>query len=85
MTENVFDWRYIEGDAWHWRFFAPHVIIIKNLLIQFLQDAQGLIKLFGKEYFIKELDRMFTLAKNYINYNILPNPYYWAGNEHDLV
>eukprot|EP01080_Neovahlkampfia_damariscottae_P006430 gene6430-10438_t len=71
MTENVFDWRYIEGDAWHWRFFAPH-------------DSQGLINLFGKEYFIKELDRMFTLAKNYINYNILPNPYYWAGNEHDL-
>lgn len=71
VKTNVFDQRYIEGDAWHWRFFAPH-------------DSEGLIELFGgKEPFVKELDMFFEKAKEF-PWNALPNPYYWAGNEHDL-
>ena len=40
---NIFSNYYTEGDAWHYRFYAPH-------------DAAGLIQLFGGEkYFVKEL------------------------------
>lgn len=31
---NIFSKNYVEGDAWHYRFYAPH-------------DAAGLIELFG--------------------------------------
>jgi len=67
---NIFDERYIEGDAWHYRFFAPH-------------DAEGLIQLLGKEYFVSELNDFFIKSRNF-PWNVLPNPYYWSGNEHDL-
>jgi hypothetical protein len=51
----------------------------------FYQDSKGLIDLFGKANFVQQLDIMFKKSKNYLNWNFLPNPYYWAGNEHDLV
>jgi putative alpha-1,2-mannosidase len=44
----------------------------------------GLIKLFkSKEYFINELTTFFEKSKDQPS-NLLPNPYYWQGNEHDL-
>jgi predicted alpha-1,2-mannosidase len=71
VKTNIFDPRYIEGDAWHYRFYAPH-------------DPEGLINVIGgKDAFIKELDTFFTKAHDF-PWNELPNPYYWAGNEHNL-
>jgi predicted alpha-1,2-mannosidase len=68
---NVFDSRYVEGDAWHYRFFAPH-------------DTEGLIATFeSKEYFVQQLEKFISWSE-YDPTNALPNPYYWAGNEHDL-
>ena len=61
----------MEGDAWHYRFAVPH-------------GGEELIELFGgKEPFVKELKKMFTMSKFWRSF-WLPNPYYWAGNEHDL-
>jgi predicted alpha-1,2-mannosidase len=68
---NVFDSRYVEGDAWHYRFFAPH-------------DTLGLIETFeSKASFVEQLDKFISWSE-YDPTNALPNPYYWAGNEHDL-
>jgi predicted alpha-1,2-mannosidase len=68
---NVFDSRYVEGDAWHYRFFAPH-------------DTMGLIETFeSKQTFLQQLDK-FLYWSTFDPTNALPNPYYWAGNEHDL-
>jgi len=68
---NPFDNRYTEGDAWHYRFFAPH-------------NTPRLIELFGgPEKFVEELDTFFTRSQLWTS-TFLPNPYYWAGNEHDL-
>jgi putative alpha-1,2-mannosidase len=40
---DIFSKYYVEGDAWHYRFYAPH-------------DPHGLIELFGGENkFLKEL------------------------------
>jgi predicted alpha-1,2-mannosidase len=68
---NVFDNTYVEGDAWHWRWFVP-------------QNPAGLISLFGStSHFVDQLN--FFMAKAADDpYNILPNPYYWAGNEPDI-
>eukprot|EP01116_Phalansterium_solitarium_P000545 TRINITY_DN10357_c0_g1_i2.p1 TRINITY_DN10357_c0_g1~~TRINITY_DN10357_c0_g1_i2.p1 ORF type:complete len:745 (+),score=258.54 TRINITY_DN10357_c0_g1_i2:75-2309(+) len=68
---NVFDERYVEGDAWHYRFYVPH-------------EVDALIELFGAETYVDELTKFFELAEA-DNANILPNPYYWAGNEPDIL
>jgi len=69
--DNVFDERYVEGDAWHWRWFVPH-------------DVPGLIELFGStENFLEELTFFFDMSEEHRS-NFLPDPYFWAGNEHDL-
>eukprot|EP01130_Rhizamoeba_saxonica_P016699 TRINITY_DN776_c0_g2_i2.p1 TRINITY_DN776_c0_g2~~TRINITY_DN776_c0_g2_i2.p1 ORF type:complete len:695 (+),score=149.93 TRINITY_DN776_c0_g2_i2:261-2345(+) len=69
---NVFDDRYTEGDAWHYRFNVG-------------ADPNGLIELFGsKQEFVKELET-FCYRGEWYPFNILPNPYYWAGNEEDLL
>jgi len=61
----------VEGDAWHWRWFVPH-------------DPEGLISLFSsKQKFVNDLSNFFSLS-NLDPFNILPNPYYWAGNEPDI-
>ena len=63
---------YTEGNAEQWRWFVPH-------------DIPGLIKLFGSnQTFTENLNKFFNLAKDYTS-NILPNPYYWAGNEPDIL
>lgn len=68
---NPFDNRYVEGDAWHYRFFVPH-------------NTPRLIELFGsRENFIKELNAFFEFGQLWAS-TLLPNPYYWPGNEHDL-
>jgi len=69
---NVFDSRYVEGDAWHWRWFVPH-------------DVPGLIELFGSnDYFIEQLTEFFHRSEFFPD-TFLPNPYYWAGNEPDIL
>ncbi|CAF3805447.1 unnamed protein product [Rotaria magnacalcarata] len=60
---NPFDNRYVEGDAWHYRFFVPH----KNPL----------------EYDANKLNTFFQRGQPWTS-TLLPNPYYWPGNEHNL-
>ncbi len=61
---------YCEGGARHWRWSAP-------------QDTTGLIALFGKNYFISELDKfMADASKN--RAAVLPGSGYWQGNQHDI-
>ncbi|MBI4566815.1 MAG: glycoside hydrolase family 92 protein [Planctomycetes bacterium] len=68
---NVFDNQYVEGDAWHWRWFAPH-------------DAPGLIALFGgPEPFVQELRAFFSQAAAAPD-TAFPDKYYWHGNEPDI-
>jgi putative alpha-1,2-mannosidase len=43
---DVFDSRYVEGDAWHYRWFVP-------------QDIPGLIQMFGEDYFVEQLTEFF--------------------------
>lgn len=64
-----------EGDALHWMWFVPH-------------DVEGLISLFpSPEAFDKTLSDFFS---QHIPFHekfksAAPNPYYWAGNEHDFL
>jgi predicted alpha-1,2-mannosidase len=68
---DPFDDRYVEGDAWHYRFFVPH-------------NTARLIELFGgNESFVHELETFFVSSRPWPS-TLLPNPYYWPGNEHDL-
>ncbi|CAF3147808.1 unnamed protein product [Rotaria socialis] len=68
---NPWDNRYVEGNAWHYRFFVPH-------------NTPRLVELFGgKEIFAQELDTFFMRSRLWST-TVLPNPYYWPGNEHDL-
>jgi predicted alpha-1,2-mannosidase len=68
---DPFDNRYVEGDAWHYRFFVPH-------------NTPRLVELFGgSQSFAQELDTFFMNGRGWPT-NFLPNPYYWPGNEHDL-
>jgi predicted alpha-1,2-mannosidase len=68
---NPFDNRYVEGDAWHYRFFVPH-------------NTSRLVELLGgRDYFIEQLNIFFERGQAWTT-NLLPNPYYWPGNEHDL-
>jgi hypothetical protein len=63
----------VEGNAWQYRFFVPH-------------DIPGLIDVFGgTETFTKELNYFFQGALDLYNDTLLPNQYYWAGNEPDLM
>jgi len=72
LWTDVFDSRYVEGDAWHWRWFVPH-------------DISGLIRLFGSnKTFVEQLEVFFERSQD-DPLTILPNPYYWAGNEPDIL
>jgi hypothetical protein len=56
----------------HWRWFVPH-------------DIDGLVNLFGStSNFISQLDEFFYRSED-DPLNALPNPYYWAGNEPDIL
>ena len=62
----------MEGDALHWSWFAPH-------------DPSGLAALMGGEsQYTAALSSFFEKHVSYHQKlgSSLPNPYYWAGNEH---
>ena len=60
---------YVEGDAWHYRFFPPH-------------DVAGIIDLLGgADAFVTELETFFAQSKAQITNPAIPNPYYWHSNE----
>jgi putative alpha-1,2-mannosidase len=68
---------YTEGDALHWLFFVPH-------------DPPGLAALFPSlEAFDARIEGLFEGAaaflEDWAHAEGIPNPYYWAGNEHDLL
>mmetsp|Transcript_43496 Transcript_43496/g.113219 ORF Transcript_43496/g.113219 Transcript_43496/m.113219 type:complete len:814 (-) Transcript_43496:218-2659(-) len=72
IPELAFTKDYTEGNAWHYRFFVP-------------QDVPGLITMFGgNDAFVKELEEFMQRSNDFPS-NFLPNPYYWAGNEEDLL
>jgi predicted alpha-1,2-mannosidase len=70
--------QYIEGDAWQWLWFVPH-------------DPDGLIALFpSSAAFVERLEiflRRTAEGPWAVNgpADILPAPFYWAGNEPDLL
>jgi predicted alpha-1,2-mannosidase len=62
---------YKEGDAYHWLYFVPH-------------DMEGLISLHRtKTDFLSSLEAFFQdhVASHEKWGSLLPNPYFWAGNE----
>lgn len=64
---------YVEGDAWQWQWFVPH-------------DVRGLVKLYpSAEVYAERLEVFFQNSTDWIFGNLLPNPFYWAGNEPDLL
>ena len=71
---NPADKRYVEGDSWHYRWFAP-------------QHADLLPNTFSSvSYYVDQLEEFFAMSFNdtLAPFNILPNPYYWGGNEHNF-
>lgn len=68
---NPLDNNYVEGDAWQYRFFVPHAI-------------QQLSEMYGATVMKDKLIDIMDLSKLY-DFNVLPNPYFWAGNEPDLL
>ncbi len=63
---------YVEGTAWQWLWFVPH-------------DPAGLRTLFGGEApMLAKLQAFFELAKENFNF-VLPSPYYFHGNEPDIL
>jgi putative alpha-1,2-mannosidase len=47
---DVFDSRYVEGDAWHYRWFVPH-------------DIDGLLSLFGNASYVHNLDYLMWASQ----------------------
>ncbi|KAH3743641.1 alpha1,2-mannosidase subfamily protein [Pelomyxa schiedti] len=69
---DPFDWRYTEGDAWHYRFFVPY-------------DVEGLIELFGSnDTYVQQLE-IFMEKSQRDPLTAMPNSYFWAGNEHNMA
>ncbi len=63
---------YIEGNVNHYTWDVPH-------------DINGLISLWPSvERFVDQLEEIFVKSLPF-NKNWLPNPYFWVGNEHDLL
>jgi predicted alpha-1,2-mannosidase len=61
---------YVEGSAWQWRWGVP-------------SDAEGLVSLFkSRESLVEELDLFF--ARSPVGVGLIPNAYYWHGNQPDL-
>lgn len=69
---DVFGPEYLEGDAWHYRWFVPHAIA----------DLQSLWP--SHDEWVNELEMFFALSETFPT-NVLPDPYYWAGNEPDIL
>jgi len=71
LPEWPFAEEYVEGDAWHWLWFAP-------------QDVSGMMELFGGPApFVEKLDFFFRSAREDPD-TFLPDIYYWHGNEPDI-
>lgn len=69
---------YVEGNAWHYLFMAPH-------------DPSGLVGLFGSpDAVVAKLDELFEASerdgKTFVEGTNLrmPDRYYWHGNEPDM-
>lgn len=61
---------YVEGSAWQWRWGVP-------------SDATELVSLFkSREFFVQELEQFF--ARSPAGVGLIPNAYYWQGNQPDL-
>ena len=61
---------YVEGSAWQWRWGVP-------------SDAGELVPLFkSREFFVQELEQFF--ARSPAGVGLVPNAYYWHGNQPDL-
>lgn len=71
---GLLSWQYYrEGDGYHYAWFVPH-------------DPEGLLALYNSPNDFNEALSQFL--ENHVPYfdkfgNAVPNPYYWAGNEHD--
>jgi predicted alpha-1,2-mannosidase len=66
---------YTEGNALHWTYFVPH-------------DVEGLKALYPSEeafetQLIEFFDKHLEFQRAYGN--LLPNPYFWAGNEPTML
>lgn len=63
-----------EGDANHWAWYVVH-------------DVPGLVSLFpSPEVYDSSLNTFFEMSLNFnATGSLVPNPYYWAGNEHDFM
>jgi putative alpha-1,2-mannosidase len=75
VVKDMLESPYIEGDAWHWAYFVPH-------------DPPGLVALFpSPAAFEAQLTQLFedTVPFHEAFGNVVPNAYYWAGNEHNLL
>lgn len=73
MLDRAINWQdyFAEGNAWQYLWYAPH-------------DLDGLSTLMGgRDTLLSRLDDFFTRSMN-TRRNILPDPYYWHGNEPDL-
>lgn len=67
-----FERRYTEGNAWQYRWYAPH-------------DVNGLISLFSSpDAFATDLFDFMLNSFDWLFNTTLPNPYFWAGNEPDI-
>jgi predicted alpha-1,2-mannosidase len=65
---------YAEGDAWQYTWYVPHDL-------PGLGDALG-----GRDATIAKLEQFFTHAGcKPPTLGLLPQPYYWAGNETDIL
>ena len=63
---------YVEGDALQWLWFVP-------------QDPASLVRLFSTPgRFVRRLDEFLQPARR-VHSTVLANPWYWAGNEPDLL
>ncbi len=61
---------YVEGSAWQWRWGVP-------------SDAAELVPLFrSRAFFVQELEQFF--ARSPAGVGLIPNAYYWHGNQPDL-
>lgn len=63
---------FVEGSAWHYRFYA-------------LQDIEGFVELFGgPEALSTDLTTLFEMSNfgdGVLGKHFLPEPYYWHGNQ----
>lgn len=71
---KLFHWfgdQWVEGNAWQYRYYVPH-------------DVPGLVALFNStDFFVSQLQEFMEESFN-VKGPLLPNPWYWGGNEPGL-